>query len=422
MFKITSQSKLIIISLLLLTAIALSSVAIYQEYEKQAEIAGLDEGLKLKAPVENIIRYAEYDENGRPLPAPTSEMNGNLIKYVYRTNIVVPADNYKGLKEDLSQRTPNAQIFLKSEKEIAPDKIEKTYVGKFYSGVNFSKSGDKWYQTEVGATTKSAFLKQIRPTLLTKAKKLLGQPVFADTYYSGAGDGYVVSSASDRHVWADAHDGTSGGGSVDFVSTTTIAMVTEGNPHPSYYIYRTFLPFDTSAIPSSAIINSAILKIYVVDKSDQDIDGNDYIGLVQSTQTSSTILTTADYVLCGALSSPTQGATALNIASDITMSTYNSFVLDATGITWIAKNGAASVCGTNIGTTCLGLREGHDIANSAITLGGINSITISTSEESGTSNDPYLDITYTVPVPTIKVNGGTVKVNGGTVKVNGAAP
>jgi len=130
MFYFSSQSKLTIISFLLFTAVVLSSFAIYQEYEKQAEIAGLSEGLKLKAPEENIVQYTEYDSNGRPLASPSAENNSttqnNIIQYIYRTNKVVPQETYKGLEEDIAQRTPNAQIFLKSAKQVSADKIEKT--------------------------------------------------------------------------------------------------------------------------------------------------------------------------------------------------------------------------------------------------------------------------------------------------------
>jgi len=416
MFKITSQSKLIIISLLLLTAIALSSVAIYQEYEKQAEIAGLDEGLKLKAPVENIIRYAEYDENGRPLSAPTNEMNGNLIKYVYRTNNVVPVDNYQGLKEDIAQRTPNAQIFLKSKKVIAPDKIEKTYVGKFYSGEQFQKSGDKWYQIRTATTTKSALLKQVRPTLLVKAKELLGRPVFAvdGSYNSGSGDGYVQSVDPD---WATAHDASSGVSvdtSVDS-SAWTIKFV-------SYSIARSFLPFDTSLIPSSATVSSASLSIYITtyatSSGANNCSAGSFWGIFQTDQPNHASLTNDDFNNCGVTSTSnflSEGGGILD-NSLITTNMYNTFVSLANLTAWVKKNGGSANCGTVSGITCLGVREGCDIVGQSAILG--NMATFDTSEG---ANPPYLIVTYTVPPPTITINGGTVKVNGGTIKVNGAA-
>lgn len=49
------------------------------------------------------------------------------------------------------------------------------------------------------------------------------------------------------------------------------------------------------------------------------------------------------------------------------------------------------------GSTCLCLREGHDTTNSAIANNTSNVVTISTSEETGTSQDPYLTVVYTAP-------------------------
>ena len=428
-----------IIFLLLLTTIVLSGVAIYQEYEKKVAIAGLEDSLKLKAPEENIVQYTEYDASGRPLAnlsdGSSTTTNNNAIRYIYRTNKVVPQETYQGLKEDIAQRTPNAQIFLKSEKQVSADKIEKTYVGRFYSGVNFSKAGDKWYQTEVATTTKTAFLKQTRPTLLARAKKIVGQPVFADTYYSGAGDGYVEDwldyhDGSESAIWTSIHDAVSGS-FLDYLATTTIASSKNndlGGGKYEEYIDRAFLPFDTSAIPVNASIISAILNIYVTSVYDRDDDGNDYINVVQAFQSSNASLVNADYQDCGsdngtaarAKYTPIQeGATAIDLTTGFTTSSYNGFTLNATGLVWVAKSGDASVCETNAGVTCLGLREGHDLVNSLIAnIDDGNTIIFSTSEETGTSQDPYLTVAYVVPVPAVKLNGGTLKINGGTVKVN----
>lgn len=49
------------------------------------------------------------------------------------------------------------------------------------------------------------------------------------------------------------------------------------------------------------------------------------------------------------------------------------------------------------GITCLGVREGHDTTNTTMTTDKDDGIGFSTSEASGTSQDPYLSITFTAP-------------------------
>lgn len=49
------------------------------------------------------------------------------------------------------------------------------------------------------------------------------------------------------------------------------------------------------------------------------------------------------------------------------------------------------------GTTCLGIREGHDTTNSAISNDTENRVEFAASETSGTSQDPYLAVTYSAP-------------------------
>jgi hypothetical protein len=65
----------------------------------------------------------------------------------------------------------------------------------------------------------------------------------------------------------------------------------------------------------------------------------------------------------------------------------------------------------------LGLREGHDVLNSQPAI--VSDIGFSTSEETGTTQDPYLSITYAATVTkAVKINGGTIKVNGGVLKID----
>jgi hypothetical protein len=210
-----------------------------------------------------------------------------------------------------------------------------------------------------------------------------------ETYYSGAGDGYVSYGGSSTQTWATVHNATSGD-LADYTGTYTIAESFEDSVGTNYYgIVRTFLPFDTSGLPDGATITAANLSIYVTATVNSDNDGYDYIGVVQTTQASNSSLVIGDYNDCGAVNSPTQGATAIDITG-ISTSAYTTFTLSATGIGWINLTG----------WTYLGIREGHDLAGHPIATNKDDSVTFSPSNYIGTSQDPYLLITYTSGGPT----------------------
>lgn len=398
------------------------SVISYFQFDNRVSLVG--DTLSLKAPPERIVQYTEYDQSGRPLAEPSEGANNNLIKYLYATEVEVPPANYEGVKEDISKRTPNTQLFLKSVEPINEEEVKETYVGKFYSDVTFDKRGNKWYQVESATTTKTAFNIQTKPTVLTQVKQLFGQPALADDYFAGAGDGWVTHRSSD--VWSTTH-GAATGGSASPASTPTFNNVGSGEEAlgSDWEIDRLFLPFDTSAISSGAAISAVSLNVYVTATSTAgDLDPtNNYINVVQTTQPNSTTLTTADYDLCGdAVTNPTTGAADVSLYSGFTapLPAYTAISLNATGLTWIKKSGESSACGGGTGVTCLGLREGHDITDTEPNpvAGGTSGITVNTSEATGTSQDPYLTVTFSVASPALRINGGTLKVNGGTLKVN----
>ena len=259
-------------------------------------------------------------------------------------------------------------------------------------------------------------------TLLDRVKEFFGQKVLAYTanLYSGAGDGNVYKTSNS---WSTTHDAAIGTGA-DYTPTVTTDVLTSDDGSDKD-IYRTFLPFDTSAIPGTATIISATLNVYVTLTYDNDNDSQDYINVVQTFQADSTTLVVGDYEDCGsdngtaarAKYTPIQtGATAIDLTAGFTASAYNTFTLNATGLGWIAKNGVASSCGTTAGVTCLGLREGHDMENSTIAGNSYNGIIFSTSEETAVpSKVPYLTVDYET---VIRIDGGTIKIDGGTIKID----
>ncbi|MFA6382725.1 MAG: hypothetical protein WCX08_05670 [Candidatus Buchananbacteria bacterium] len=372
-------------------------------YQKTAQTDGLSDSELLKTPKENIIDYTiKQDTAAAGLKSPAQ----GIVIYHYVSNQEVPAANYQGLQEDLSKRTPNSQAFLKSVERIDDKRVKKEYVGRFYSADSFQKSGEKWFQIETATTTPVAFARQTKLTLLDRAKEFIGQPVFAATYYSGAGDGFVgYFTYTDNYSWIEAHSAAIGTAADP---TGTLITATAGNGIHGAAIRRAFFPFDTSALPDDSIISSASLNLNFNTNS-LKADSYGFITIVQTTQDSNTTLSTSDYSKCGAETNPTEGIDVVNrlFSAGITVDQYSIIPLNATGMSWISKTDY----------TKLGVRQGEDVLNYG--LGGlITGVNIYSSEQTGTSQDPYLDVTYTIITNAVKIDGGTIKLDGGTIKID----
>ncbi|MBU4454948.1 hypothetical protein KJ586_00325 [Patescibacteria group bacterium] len=226
----------------------------------------------------------------------------------------------------------------------------------------------------------------------------------ADTgsYYAGAGDGSIEHTSS--QVWDTTHNAALGTAAYQNISNVYVGCVGNWPGVLNYTISRGFFPIDTSGIADDATITSALLKVYVVAKTNTQNDGNDWLNVVQTSQNSPTTLALADYDNCGAVHSAIEGATRIDLG-DIATAAYNSWILNATGIGWISKTG----------TTLLGLREGHDILDIQVgTAAQANRIQAIMSEDTSETKDPYLEVTYTVPAAPAKFrfDGGQMKIKG----------
>jgi hypothetical protein len=402
----------IIFALVIAVAI-LFTINSYQTKTQQEALSSLSANTLLKTIPADILAYTNAGKNAN---------QEEIIKYTYVSNQVVGPQQYKGLKEDMSLRTPTSQAFVKAVKPLNAKESQVTYVGKFYSGLTFNQKDGEWRTVEYATTTKSAFLLQTKPTILTQMKGLLGQPVFAATYYAGGGDGYVgyyetyssFSTVRSKEVGSPIMVDYTGSGGLFPILTAASDYY---DSSAEFDIYRSFLPIDTSAIPSGAIISAATLYVYQgLLSSFDNADQYSFFRVVQATQANSASLDIADYNKCGVLDNPTgAGADKTSIGSG-----YIGVQFYSSNLSWIAKTGQTSACGTVAGTTCLGLREGHDIsgvAPSTCCSRNRSHFIFSSSEQTGTYQDPYLEVTYTLPA--IKINGGTMNINGGTVKVQG---
>lgn len=287
-------------------------------------------------------------------------------------------------KEDIisHQKDLTSKIIAIGDSDIAD---ELTYLRKatawdskgnvIYIPIQFEMSGQDVFLVK---TIPAAFLRDavypVRSDITT-------------SYYAGSGDG-LVAQFDASWDWDAVHDDVSGTafGSEQGGNSGCTAV----NASTMFVIYRAFLPIDTSGLPNDAEIQSAILKIYALSSYYLDNDVQAYLGIVQTSQASPTALADVDYDQCGAVHSPTLGANTIRL-ENLTINDYNDFILDATGRSWIKKKAGDPY-------TMLGIREGHDIEDLAILQGEYDNYSgISFSERTGTSQDPYLSITYSIP-------------------------
>lgn len=264
-----------------------------------------------------------------------------------------------------------------------------------YPDKTFIERDGEWFARETGHTT-YANLATVRSA--DPIASLFWERAYATTIspFAGAGDG-EIEFQDIFGTWASVHDAATGDtanstGTTFRVSAANLVSIAAG-----FEIVRGFLPFDTSSIPAAATISSASLNGYVTSKSNSDNDGSDFITVVRTTQATHSTLATADYDATGTTEGIDSGQR--KDITGVSTSAYLSFTLNSTGLGWIAKSGEASNCSATTGITCLGLREGHDLLNDSIVGGAANTnrVTFSTSEETGTSQDPYLSVTYTAP-------------------------
>jgi hypothetical protein len=148
-----------------------------------------------------------------------------------------------------------------------------------------------------------------------------------------------------------------------------VASIGGGSPSDGYLIERTFLFFDTSGIPSSATIQSAVLYVH----AGQWLNGNTTIHVVRSS--ANIPLTTSSFQKFTNVSG---GSVTLTTPFD-----WASISLDNSALSWITPGGV----------TKLALIHDNDLND--VTPSEPNDVLIATGEDS--VNRPYLMINYTTP-------------------------
>lgn len=193
-------------------------------------------------------------------------------------------------------------------------------------------------------------------------------------------DGYVRNTGEAN--WADAHDAANG----TYVGAGNDLLVMRADTN--HHIYRTYIVFDTSALPDTDTIDSAVLSIYGDNADFADADSTD-IGVHAVTTASSTSLAVGDY------NKTNFGANEFAVmdASTWDQAGYNDWTLDANGRANVSKTGASK----------FGVRCGRDIDDAAPSAGNTIILGESADSQAGTTKDPKLVVVHTVGVTTANV-------------------
>lgn len=215
-------------------------------------------------------------------------------------------------------------------------------------------------------------------------------------YYVGAGDGEVNAVNSS---WSTVRGATSGTASPTNGSDYLISYYWNSN----YYIYRAFFPADTSGIPDAATISSASLCVCSAEAT--YAGSSMYAAVVATSQASTSTLEAADFDNVGSTRFSDDVEMAVNYNA------YKSIALNATGLAAISKTGV----------TKIGLRGKKDLDNTTPdgTTGTNKSWNFYCSENTGTSQDPYVSVTYETGLANVKTVNGLAKASVKTV--NGLA-
>lgn len=206
------------------------------------------------------------------------------------------------------------------------------------------------------------------------------------TVYPNAGDpGTTSCDGSVRRDGVAEAFGTiraGAGTAFDQTSATMQAGCTAHTVSNQYTdLNRIITLFDTSALEDTAVISAATQSAWGFGKAN-GLGAADFC-LVNTTPASNTDLANADYGQVGS----TEYASRITYASAVFNNTqYNDMAMNATGIAAISKTGV----------TKTGYRFSYDLDGSGITWssGAETRYTMRSADQTGTSNDPKLVITY----------------------------
>lgn len=194
-------------------------------------------------------------------------------------------------------------------------------------------------------------------------------------------DGYTQRDGVDENFATIRAGAGTNGGATDTVIFVTIDASTNSDQY--IQLYRGHVMFDTSSIGAASTVESAIFSGFYSAK-DNGL-GTPQLDLCASTAAATNALVASDYGQTGSTEFGNISYAAFTAAQ------YNNITLNADGKNAVSK--------TSI--TKLALRLHWDLANTTVGLvwssSAASRFTIVSADETGTSNDPKLVVTYTLP-------------------------
>ena len=219
-------------------------------------------------------------------------------------------------------------------------------------------------------------------------------------------DGRVSRNTGSNDSWSTLR-GASTATSVDDSTASMYWVQLNGYSSTGWQdLSRSVYLFDTSALTSGATISSATMSVYCSAKNDDSNTHNQTIEVVQSNPASNTSLATGDWNTATRWTM-TRQATGIAHGS-ITASAYNDFAFNGTGLGNISKT-AVSKFGVVISGDADNTEPTKDAAHQTLYTGYF-------SEQTGTSNDPKLAVTYTTTTTYNQSVTATTAVTGKVTK------
>lgn len=204
-----------------------------------------------------------------------------------------------------------------------------------------------------------------------------------DTFYGTTADGHVRGGSNIS--WATARALTDG----DSTRTDAYALAGYSSAIAGdeflYTIARGFLKFDTSSLPDNAIITNVVLNIKPSLEKYDNGPGTATLCVTTATPANSPPAL-ADFDQVGATHLTDSGQRPTY--TGLTLESYVGLTLNSAGRTTINK----------AGDTWLALRTSHDIDDSVPAATNKVGTLIASADTTGTGSDPYLSITYVVPM------------------------
>ncbi len=237
--------------------------------------------------------------------------------------------------------------------------------------------------------------KQVSASVMASA----AYPVVIDpteVFVTSASDGRLEYSDA---VYATAHDAINAEGKYDTLSYLYLGQRWYGFPDNNYYVWRSYVYFDTSALPDTAIITSSILSL----RGYEDHSTANFNIVIQSGQPTYP----HDPLAVGDFDYTKYSGTGSSFSTAGFVTTgYNNISLTAAGLTYISL----------IGETKLALLSSEDIADSTPTG---EEWVIVYSYEKGAGYRPTLYVTYVSSGPPDVTTNDATYVSKTSARLNG---